>query len=127
MDSTRLPATDASSVRAPAGVTSMGNRFAQATPIYGNVVATNPVYAAQPRLAVHNGPSLIQPYTQTQLVQQAQPGVIAGSVQTINPQTGYPYANGAYVAGQPAVLGQGSTVAPQGGGGWRDRELTARR
>jgi hypothetical protein len=112
LDPTRLPATDASNVRAPAGFVNNGSatRLAQTRP------ATAPVYPntfnqavafTQPAPAVYNGTPVIaqqpaQPfYYGTPTVRQSAPTVLAQSTATGVPSTG--------------------------SAGWTDRELTASR
>jgi hypothetical protein len=112
LDPTRLPATDASNVRAPAGFINNGTsqRLAQVRP------ATAPVYPntfnqsvgfTQPAPAVYNGRAVIaqQPtqqfYYGTPTVRQSAPTVLAQSTTT--------------------------GIPTSGSGGWTDRELTASR
>lgn len=111
LDPTRLPATDASNVQAPAAFTNNGSatRLAQALPAqypntYNQAAAFN-----QPAPAVYNGTPVIaqqpaQPfYYGTPTVRQSAPTVLAQATATA---TGIP-----------------ST----GSAGWTDRELTASR
>ena len=112
LDPTRLPATDASNVRAPASFVNNGSatRLAQAqtvpAPVYPNGL-TQPVGFNQPAPAVYNGTPVIaqqptQPfYYGTPTVRQSAPTVLAQSTATGIPSTG--------------------------AGGWTDRELTASR
>jgi hypothetical protein len=120
-DQTRLPVTDASSVRAPSSLYSQGNgtRLAQqsqlpaATTPLGTIsspVMGNPVYASGPQIV--NG--YVEYYGQPMLAQ---------------PQMNYPIYGTPLVAGpMPTVLAQSTAMLDPTSvrqGGWRDRELTA--
>ena len=135
LDQTRLPATDASNVRAPSVVNS-GTRLAQLNP------AARPqnsvIYSAQPRLAAQPAPTLIAPgFTQTQFNQPAQPTTIVGSVQygqpgyNVYPQQPFTIPGAVVPSAQPGILAQSTTVYDPGAGngntGWRSPELTTRR
>lgn len=112
LDPTRLPATDASNVRAPAGFINNGSvqRLAQVqpapAPVYPNTYNQSVAYA-QPAPAVYNGRAMIarQPtqqfYYGTPTLRQSAPTVLAQST--------------------------ASGVPSNGSGGWTDRELTASR
>jgi hypothetical protein len=110
-DETRLPATDASQVRAPA----FGNPARQPTQFSAMPVPPasgytgGPVYAGQPVIATH-------------------PGVGGPPVYTAQPTTGYPasYQATPTVNTGGTVLAQSTTTYDAGNGsqlGWRDREI----
>ena len=139
LDRTRLPATDATSVRAPSGINTVttGTRMAQLNPTLG-VTLTQPIYAGQPRLASASQWYVPPTYSQTQVVQPAQPTTIAGTYQ---PSTGpviyqgvpQPYVQPGVILAQPnqpsVIASSTATFDPNNAspGGWRDRELTTRR
>ncbi len=140
-DESRLPATDATSVRAPSGLNTVtaGARLPQAYPIYGTVDPRQPVYSTQSQYAVQNNQPILLPQGYTQL-QRSQPTTIAGQVVygSANPVVyntyPAPYAQSGtvYNGGNSQILAQSTaTYDPQNnvnyGSGWRDRELTARR
>ena len=112
LDPTRLPTTDASNVRAPAGFINNGSgqRLAQIqaapAPVYPNTYNQAVAYT-QPAPAVYNGqPTIAQPSAQpfyygTPTIRQSAPTVLAQSTAT--------------------------SVPNSGSGGWTDRELTASR
>jgi hypothetical protein len=113
LDATRLPATDASNVRAPAGFINNGvaTRLAQAN------VGVAPV--------VPN--SYNQPAT---FARPAQPVFYSTPVVAQAPTGQQPVFRGAPVVRQsaPTVLAQSTVQAtPNVSGGWTDRELTASR
>lgn len=111
LDPTRLPATDASNVQAPAGFVNNGSatRLAQAqatpAPAYPNTYNQAVAYT-QPAPAVYNStPVIVQQPTQqfyygTPTIRQSAPTVLAQST---------------------------ATGVPSSSGGWTDRELTASR
>jgi len=111
LDPTRLPATDASNVRAPAGFVNNGSatRLAQAqpapAPAYPNTYNQAVAYT-QPAPTIYNGTPVIaqQPtqqfYYGTPTVRQSAPTVLAQAT---------------------------ATGVPSSSGGWTDRELTASR
>ncbi len=112
LDPTRLPATDASNVRARAGFINNGSgqRLAQEqlarTPVYPNTYS-QPVAYTQPAPAVYNG----RPVIARQPAQQ------------------FYYGTPTLRQSAPTVLAQSTTtgVPSNGSGGWTDRELTASR
>jgi hypothetical protein len=139
LDETRLPLTDASTVRAPStlNTTPTANRLSQPVPIYGTLVpAGQPAFSTQPAVVLPYPATNPNPYRATQFAQPAQPGFIQGTMvygqPTNNVYNGYPSPYAGSVNSQSAVLAQSTTTFnPQGGPtndpGWRDRELTARR
>lgn len=112
LDPTRLPATDASNVRAPAGFVNNGSatRLAQAQPPSAPVLPNTfnqAVAFTQPAPTVYNGTPLIAQ-------QQAQP---------------FYYGTPTVRQSAPTVLAQSTAtgIPSAGSAGWTDRELTASR
>ncbi len=126
-DDTRLPATNASTVRAP---TAYSNVQVAANPYTNNQFYNGQAYGGQSRYASNTGPG----FSNNQIVngQLAGPRLINGIVQYAqpgNPNTGY--QSGTYptqTQSAPALLAQSTSTYdprnnPNYNSGWRDRDL----